>query len=122
MRINNSAAGWDNTHLVPVVGKLFATLKANNIGTRLLRSSRPGLAGSGRERETEAPMPAAEQNVSQIEVRMHDSLLTQVQVSMNATEGSYEPDHALLPAGRRHLSDKHRRLLSAIGPDGAATE
>jgi len=76
MRISHSAAGWVNTHLVPVVRKLFATLKANNIGTCLLRSSRPGLTGSGREWETEASVPAAEQNVSQIEVRMHDILLT----------------------------------------------
>jgi hypothetical protein len=72
MRIRFSGAAWHDAHLVPVIRKLLATLQTNYISAGLLCGSGPGLTWSGSERETELPMPAAEEDIGPFEVRMHD--------------------------------------------------
>lgn len=72
MRIRFSGAAWHDAHLVPVISKLLATLQTDYISAGLLCGSGPGLTWSGSERETELPMPAAEDDIGPFKVRMHN--------------------------------------------------
>jgi len=96
-RVRFSGAAWDYAHLVPVKRKVFATLQTDYVSAGLLCSSRPGLTWSGRKREAEPPVPAAEENIGQCEICVHDFVPNPSLVETK-TE-TCEPDHARLFAG-----------------------
>jgi hypothetical protein len=96
MRIRFSGAAWHDAHLVPVIRKLLATLQTNYISAGLLCGSGPGLTWSGSERETELPMPAAEEEIGPFEVRMHDLFSDFNPNLIETRRENCEPDHALL--------------------------
>jgi hypothetical protein len=103
MAVRFSGAAWGYAHLVPVKRKLFPTLQTDYISAGLLCSSRPGLTCSGRKRETEAPVPAAEENIGPCEICVHDFVPNP---SLLETKGdNCELDHARCPqvaiVGRR---------------------
>jgi hypothetical protein len=72
MRVGFSGAAWDYAHLVPVIRKVFATLQTDYISAGRLCSSGPALTCSGRKRETEPPVPAAEEDIGPFEICMHN--------------------------------------------------
>jgi hypothetical protein len=75
IRVTLSGVAWDYAHLVPVIRKLFATVQTDYISAGLLCGSGPGLTCSGRKRETEPPVPAAEEDIGPFEICMHDFFL-----------------------------------------------
>jgi hypothetical protein len=118
MRIRFSSAVWHDAHLVPVIRKLLATLQTNYISAGLLCGRGPGLTWSGSERETELPMPAAEEDIGPFEVRMHD-LFSDFNLNLIETRReNCEPDHALLSTAWHRVNIRPSRVCAArTAPD-----
>jgi len=110
MRIRFSGAAWHDAHLVPVIRKLLATLQTNYISAGLLCGSGPGLTWSGSERETELPMPAAEEDIGPFEVRMHDLFSDFNPNLIETRRENCEPDHALLSTAWHRVNIRPSRV------------
>jgi hypothetical protein len=96
MRVRFSGATWDYAHLVPVKRKLFAALQTDYISAGLLCSSWPRLTCSGRKRETQPPVPAAEEDIGPCEICVHDFVPNPS--LLETKSDNCELDHATLSA------------------------